>query len=105
MPTVYVALFVGDPAGAGVEVSQGGYSRKQTAGTDWEAASSGATQNTNAIAFGTATESWGTVDYFAVYDAASAGNMLGYGALTQSKAIGSGDTASFAAGDLDFDLT
>lgn len=105
MPTVYVALFVGDPEGAGVEVSGNGYSRKQTAAADWNSASGGATSNANALTFPQATGSWGTVDYFALYDAATAGNRIGSGQLSQSKTIGAGDTASFAAGELDVSLT
>ena len=105
MPTVYVALFVGDPEGAGTEVSGNGYARKQTAAADWNTASGGATSNAQALAFPQATGSWGTVDYFALYDAASGGNRTGSGLLSQSKTIGSGDTASFAVGELDVSLT
>jgi len=39
-----------------------------------------------------------------LYDAATAGNALIWGALTASKAIGTGDTASFAAGALSISL-
>ena len=74
MPTIYVALFVGDPEGAGTEVSGGSYARKATAAADWNTASGGATSNAQALAFPQATGSWGTVDYFALYDAASGGN-------------------------------
>ena len=105
MPTVYVALFVGDPEGAGTEVSGGSYARKATAAADWNSASGGASSNAQALTFPQATGSWGTVDYFALYDAASGGNRIGSGQLSQSKAIGSGDTASFAAGELDVSLT
>ncbi|HNY80767.1 MAG TPA: hypothetical protein PKO46_21005 [Sedimentisphaerales bacterium] len=105
MPTVYVALFVGDPEGAGTEVSGNGYSRKQTAAADWNSASGGATSNAQALTFPQATGSWGTVDHFALYDAATGGNRTGSGALGEPKTIGSGDTASFAAGDLDVSLT
>ena len=42
--------------------------------------------------------------HFALMDAASGGNMLVHGALIASKSIGSGDTAEFAAGDLDVSL-
>ena len=105
MPTVYVALFVGDPEGAGTEVSGGSYARKATAGADWNSASGRATSNANALTFPQATGSWGTVDYFALYDDDTGGNRIGSGALSQSKTIGSGDTASFASGELDVSLT
>lgn len=106
MPTAYVALFTAAPsdAGGGTEVTGGSYARKATAGADWNAASAGAISNANALAFPEATASWGTITHFAIMDAATAGNMLAWGALTTSKAIGSGDTASFAVGDLDITL-
>ena len=85
------------------EVSGGSYARV-TCDT-WDAASSGATANTGAITFAEATADWGTVTHFAVCDHDTTGNMLGWGALTTPKAIGTGDTASFAAGDLDVTLT
>jgi hypothetical protein len=102
MPTVYVGLFTAAPtdAGGGTEVSGGSYARKSTAGADWNAAASGSSSNANAITFVTATASWGTVTHFGLFDAASAGNLLRWAALTTSKTIGSGDTASFAAGTL-----
>ena len=49
------------------------------------------------VTFPTASASWGTVTHFAVWDASTSGNMLFHGALTASKTIDSGDTASFAA--------
>ena len=64
------------------------------------AAASGAASNAAAISFPTATASWGTVTHYALFDAASSGNMLRWAALTASKTIGSGDTASFAIGAL-----
>lgn len=102
MPSVWVALFTAAPSdsGGGTEVSGGSYARKSTAGADWNAASAGSASNANAITFVTATGSWGTATHFATFDASTAGNMLRWGALTTSKTIGSGDTASFAAGAL-----
>ena len=88
------------------EVSGGSYVRKAVTNnnTNWPTASGGAKANGTAITFVTATASWGTVTYFAILDAASAGNILGWGQLTVAKTIGSGDTASFAVGDLDITL-
>ena len=103
MPTAYVALFVGDPldtGAGGAEVSGNNYARVSTAGGDWNAAASGSIDNANAVTFPQASGSWGTVDYFAIYDAASAGNLLASGALDTSKAVGSGDTPEFAAAAL-----
>jgi len=110
MPAVVaVALFTAAPsdAGGGTEVTNANnYARKATAGTDWQAAASGATQNTAAITFNVPSGSWGTVTHFAIMDSATygAGNMLMWSALTTPQAIGSGNTVSFAIGDLDLSL-
>jgi hypothetical protein len=101
-PTAYVALFTAAPSdsGGGTEVTGGSYARKSTAGADWAASSGGSIQNANAITFVTATGSWGTVTHFGVFDALTTGNLLFWAVLTASKTVGSGDTASFAAGAL-----
>jgi hypothetical protein len=107
--TLYVALFTVAPtdAGGGTEVTGGSYARAAVsrAGGTWDAASGGATANTSTISFTTASASWGTVVAFAIMDASSGGNMLYWGDLTTPKAIGSGDTAQFAAGELDITET
>jgi hypothetical protein len=104
MPSVFVGLLTAAPTDTtgGTEATGGSYARKSTAAADWNAASGnpGSATNANAITFVTATGSWGTVTHFALYDASTAGNMLRWGALGTSKAIGTGDTASFAAGAL-----
>ncbi len=102
MPTVHVGLLTAAPsdAGGGTEVTGGAYARKATGAVDWAAAASGSAANANVLTFPTATASWGTVTHFALYDAATAGNMLRWAVLTASKTIASGDTASFAAGSL-----
>jgi hypothetical protein len=95
---VYAALFTTDPAedASGAEVSGGSYARQSTA---FDAPSpAGETQNTADVTFPTATAAWGTVTHFAIFDAASAGNMLYYGSLTVSKIVGNGDTFKFVAG-------
>ena len=112
MPTCYIALCTADPtdSGTGASMSEcadsGNYARKSTAGADWNASSGGAIDNVNAITFNEASGSWGTVSDFAGVDASAhgTGNMLFYGALSVSKAITSGDTPQFAAGDLDITL-
>jgi len=102
MPSVWVALFTATPsdAGGGTECTGGSYARKSTAGADWATAASSSIQNANAITFVTPTGSWGTATHFALMDAATVGNMLGWAALGTSKAISTGDTPTFAAGAL-----
>ncbi len=93
------------------EPSGSAYARVTVANntTNWVAAASqpatGQEQdNGTAITFPTATGSWGTVTYFGIFDAATAGNLLAFGALTTSQTISSGDTASFAAAALTITL-
>jgi len=102
-PTIYVGVSTADPgdSGAGLtEPSGGGYARRQTMSTDWNAAADGLLDNANTITFNVATGDWGTVTHFALFDAATAGNMLVHGALAQAKVITNGDTLQFVAGDL-----
>jgi hypothetical protein len=106
-PTIYVGLSTADPLdnGSGLaEPTGNGYARVQTTAADWNAAAGGALDNVNDITFPQATGSWGTITHFALFDTASGGNILAHGALSASKTIGSGDTAKFAAGDLDVSL-
>ena len=113
---VYVALSTTTPVQAEgtatpywnfTEPSGSGYARVTVANntTSWVAAGTQPStgyevDNGVAITFPSATGSWGTVTYFGIFDAATAGNLLGFGALTTSQAIASGDTPSFAVGAL-----
>lgn len=110
--TAYVALATADPtdAGTGASMSEcantNTYARVTTAAGDWDAAAAGAIANATDITFPEATGSWGTVTHFGILDSGTwgAGNLLAHGALGASKAIGSGDTPKFAAGDIDITL-
>jgi len=102
--TLYVGLYTAAPSdsGGGTEVTGGSYARKSMPAMTV----SGTTQATNgaAVEFVTATGSWGTVTHCGVFDAVSSGNLLGWAALTASKAVASGDVFRFDAGDLDITL-
>ena len=100
--TVYLGLHTADPtdAGTGTEVSGGSYARQSFAST----ISGNAASNTSAIEFPTATATWGTVGWVAVWDNLTSGNLLFHGALTSSKTIASGDVFRVPAGDLDITL-
>lgn len=114
--TVYIGLLTSAPsdAGGGVEVSGGAYARVAVASSlaNWagtqaagstvaSSGTSGTTSNNAAITFPAPTANWGVVTHFGVYDAATAGNLLYWAALTTAKTINSGDAApSFAAGSL-----
>lgn len=94
---VYLALFSGDPIGAGTEVSGNGYARKAIS---FGAASSRAVTQNTVTTFDEATGTWGTIDNYAIYDALTSGNMLAYGALSSSRSIVSGNTPSVASGEV-----
>lgn len=106
VPTnIYVGLSTanpGDSGGALAEPSGNAYAR--TVKNSWDAAASGATQNSSAITFPTATGSWGTVTHCALFDASSAGNMLMYGALGTSQSVVNGNVVEFDTGALDVTL-
>ena len=76
--TYYLALFLTDPtaSGTGTEVSGGGYARKII---NFSAPSlvSGKEQVSNSapVDFGTLTADLGTVAYWGIYDALTAGNL------------------------------
>ena len=113
--TLYVALYTAAPSdtGGGTEVTGGSYARvsvasslanwagtQATGSTTVSTGTSGATSNNNSITFPTPSATWGTVTHFALYDAASGGNELFWGALTIAKTVNTGDTVSFPAASL-----
>lgn len=103
--TVYVGLSTADPTedGSGLaEPSTGnGYARQAMAfDAVVQGADAATITNSASVSFGPATASWGTVTHFAIFDAVTGGNMLRHAALTASRAVASGDTATYAAGAL-----
>lgn len=105
---VYLAACTSAPSDSSTgstitEASGGSYAR--TANNTWDAASGGATSNTNDVSFPTATADWSAaVSHVALVDASSAGNMLIYGALTASKTVLNGDTLRWLAGTFDMSI-
>lgn len=101
--TLYVALFVGNPSSGGTEVSTSGsaYARKTSTFT----VSGGNATNTAAIEWATATSSWGTIDWVAIYDASTGGNQLVTAQLSSSKTIASGDVLRIPISSLSVTLT
>lgn len=98
--TPYVELYTVNPTDstAGTVVSGGSYAAVNSAGK-WGTPAAGAVANNAVITFPTASGSWGTVTGFGVR-AGSGGTLMMWGALGTSKAIGTGDTPSFAIGQL-----
>jgi hypothetical protein len=99
--TAFVSLHTADPGTTGAsEVSGGAYARQgpitfANAGSEPTVAS-----NSAILTFPAATASWGTIGWFGIWTAATAGTFQGSGALTAAKLINSGDTARFLAGAL-----
>ena len=95
---VYIGLFTSDPtdAGSGTELTIGsnGYSRNVIT---FNAASGGAATNSSAETFTASGGNWGTITHFGIFDAASSGNLLYHGALTDDKVIENGDSLVVAA--------
>jgi len=121
--TLYWALFTAAPSdtGGGTEVSTSGtnYGRVSVASSlaNWagtqaaastvaSTGTSGTTSNNNPVTFpapgGTA---WGLCTHCGVFDAASGGNMVGWGALGTPKTVNANDPApSFAAAALSIQI-
>jgi hypothetical protein len=100
---VYLALWNGDPGEAGTggtEVT----TTVRTAGRleiEFDAPSSGVTQNTNEESFG-ASEGATTITHIAIMDAQSGGNMLINGALTGgSQSVAAGNEVKVNVGECD----
>jgi len=110
---LYVALLTAAPSdvGGGTEVTGGSYARVNLAplDTNWKATQGGTsgvssgtgglTSNATAITYPAPTANWGTITHFAIYDAASGGNLLIWDALTAARTVLSGDPAPAFAVD------
>ena len=104
--TIYVALSTTLPTNTGTNVTEpsaaNAYARVAVPNdvTNFPNAVNRVKSNGTVLQFPTATGSWGTVSHFALYDAATAGNFLGWGALNSSTAITTGNAPSFPIGSL-----
>lgn len=111
--TLYFALLTStaSASGGGTEVTGGSYARVAVTSNTANFPGAGATYPVNkangtAITFPTATASWGTVGFWAVYDASSAGNLLFFGSLNSPVTIASGSTFGWNnAGDFTIQIS
>lgn len=106
--TKYLALFINDPGadGTGTEVSGTGYNRMPiNFGTPSVVNGKQTTANSSDINFGTAGSAWGTISYWAIYDSASGGEMLWYGAFNRAKTVEINDGVVVSAGQLTASLS
>lgn len=99
--TVYLALFNGDPSGAGTEVTTTVCSGRLAISSAMGTSSGGAGSATHAadLVFTTSALAAATVNYVAAYDAATNGNLLWYRSVT-SNAVAIGNTVKINAGVL-----
>lgn len=101
--TLYLALstvsFADDASGT--ELSGSNYSRKSIT---FAAASSGSAATNAAVEFDAASGSWGSVGYWAIWDASTTGNMLFHGSFTAAKTIATGDVLKVASGSITISL-
>jgi len=111
--TLHIGLSSTTPTEAGgniTEPSGGSYARVSTVAGDWAAATSAdpsVKATSTAKTFPAATADWvagANLTHFCLFDAAAAGNLLAFGALTTPKPVLNGDTASFASGALSLSL-
>lgn len=98
----YLALYTTNPTAAntGTEATGGSYARQAVT---FNASSSGTSTNSNTLTFPNMAA--GTYAYFGILDASTAGNLITYGVLASPINANSGDTVTFAANSLSFNLT
>jgi hypothetical protein len=104
--TVYLALYTATPndAGGGTPVSAADYARLSIVNnaTNFPGAASRAKDNGVDFVFPEATNAWGTIVAWALFDALTSGNFLTWGPCTQQQNITVGSAAKVKAHDLDF---
>lgn len=100
--TPHLALFINNPgpAATGTELTGGGYTREAIS---FGAISGNQITNDVSVQFTNLPEAEST--HYAVFDAASGGNLLVYGELDEPIVSDSGDSATFAVGDIILNLT
>ena len=84
----YIGLSSTAPSTDGLNVTEpasGGYQRVQLTGLSEPTA--GVVTNPTSISFPESTQSWGTVSYFVIFDAATEGNLLMYGELEEARTV------------------
>jgi len=96
------AVILDSDTGSTITEPADGYAR--VAHITWDAAASGASENTGTITFVNATSDWTDPTHFALVDAGTAGDIILHAALDATVIIGNGDNAHWADGTLDITL-
>ncbi len=99
--TLYVKLHTGDPGEAGTSNAATETTRQASS---WTGPASSGAVSTDADIVWTSVSTTETYSHISVWDHATAGNHIWYGALDASKAVTSGDTFTIASGDLTLSL-
>ncbi len=102
---IYIGLSTANPladASGLAEPSGGSYARIQC--DDWVLASQRKTSNASELIFATATGAWGNITHWAIFDTISAGNMLAFGELADSKSGVNATVFSIKAGQIDVEF-
>ena len=98
----YIGLSTSEPTATGTNVTEpssaAGYARVQL--TNLSEPVNGEVSNSQAIDFEESTASWGTVTHFVIYDSATGGNLLMYGALSFPRTVESATIMTIRAGYL-----
>lgn len=104
--TRYITVFDGDPQGAGTEVINTitGSANRINMTTALSAAAAGVQTNNAIITFTASAVGAADVDYIAIYDAQTGGNLMGSTAVSP-KSVGVGDALTIPVGNLDFAIT
>lgn len=101
---LYIALSTADFTvnGSGAaEPSGNNYARKQF--DTWHRTTN-VTSNNGLVSFNKASGSWGTIGYYAIFDALTNGNMIAYGTISDPQAVVANQTAQFVTDDFTFTM-
>jgi len=99
----YLALCTADPTGAGGlnEVTGFGYARQAiTFNASSTVSGTSSTTNSSTHNFTAAGGDWGSIPFWAIYDALTGGNEIYSGPATVTRTIHNGETLTVAAGAL-----
>jgi hypothetical protein len=97
---LYVALSTADPRDDGtglLEPIGNGYARVPVT---FSVAAAGQIANSAQVQFPQATGSWGTITHFAIFDAATGGNLLAHAQLTAALTVQAGNAPLFEVSDI-----
>lgn len=105
--SAYLALSTADPGldGSGLSEPVGNNYARVDVHLKFAAAAARAKVSNADIVFPTASGSWGTIGWWAIYDASTVGNMKWKGRFQASRTVASGEAPTIASGTIatDFD--